>query len=135
MSLLAELKRRNVVKVGAAYLLVAWVVVQAASIGFPAFEAPPWALRAFILVLLLGFPIAVVMAWMLELTPDGLKVEGAPSGNKTMIGLALVLALLAVAWYYRGQPTVRASAVPAGEVGAAPAPGTAIRRPGATRPA
>jgi TolB-like protein len=122
MSLLAELKRRNVVKVGAAYLLVAWVVVQAASIGFPAFEAPPWALRAFILVLLLGFPIAVVMAWMLELTPDGLKVEGAPSGNKTMIGLALVLALLAVAWYYRGQPTVRASAVPAGEVGAAPAP-------------
>ncbi len=118
MSLLDELKRRNVVKVGAAYLLVAWLVVQGASIGFPAFDAPAWALRVFILVLLLGFPIAVVMAWMLELTPDGIKVEGAPSGNKTMVGIAIVLALLAVAWYYRGQPTVRASAVPAGEVGA-----------------
>ena len=118
MSLLAELKRRNVVKVGAGYLLVAWVVVQAASIGFPAFDAPAWALRVFILVLLLGFPIAVVMAWMLEMTPDGLRVEAAPSGNKTMIGIAVLLAVLAVAWYYRGQPTVRASAVPVGEVGA-----------------
>ena len=118
MSLFAELKRRSVVKVGAAYLLVAWVVVQAASIGFPAFDAPPWALRVFILVLLLGFPIAVVMAWMLEMTPDGIKVERAPSGNKTMVGTAVVLALLALAWYYRGQPTVRVSAVPSGEVGA-----------------
>jgi hypothetical protein len=78
MSLFAELKRRNVVKVGAAYLLVAWLVVQAASIGFPAFDAPPWALRVFILVLLLGFPIAVVMAWMFEMTPEGLKVDAAP---------------------------------------------------------
>ncbi|MEO8159840.1 MAG: hypothetical protein ABI588_00365 [Arenimonas sp.] len=123
MSLLAELKRRNVVKVGAAYLLVAWLVVQAASIGFPAFDAPPWALRVFILVLLLGFPIAVVMAWMFEITPEGMKLDAAPSGNKRMIGIAAVLAVLALAWYYRGQPTVRASAVPAGEVGAiAPTP-------------
>jgi len=72
MSLFAELKRRNVVKVGAAYLLVAWLVVQAASIGFPAFDAPPWALRVFILVLLLGFPISVVTAWVFEMTPEGL---------------------------------------------------------------
>jgi TolB-like protein len=122
MSLIAELKRRNVVKVGAAYLLVAWLVVQAASIGFPAFDAPAWALRVFILVLLLGFPIAVVMAWMFEMTPQGLKVEAAPSGNKRIIGIALVLALLAVAWYYRGQPTVRSSAIPAGEVGAVAPP-------------
>ena len=64
MSLIAELKRRHVVKVGAAYLLVAWLAVQGASIGFPAFDAPPWALRIFILVALLGFPVALVMAWM-----------------------------------------------------------------------
>ena len=56
MSLFDELKRRKVFKVGAAYLVVAWLAVQAASIGFPAFEAPPWALRIFILVVLLGFP-------------------------------------------------------------------------------
>ena len=122
MTLITELKRRNVVKVGAAYLLVAWLVVQAASIGFPAFDAPPWALRVFILVLLLGFPIAVVMAWMFEMTPQGLKVEAAPSGNKRIFGIAVVLALLAIAWYYRGQPTVRTSAIPAGEVGAVAAP-------------
>jgi adenylate cyclase len=121
MSLLAELKRRNVVKVGAAYLLVAWLVVQAASIGFPAFEAPAWALRVFILVLLLGFPIAVVMAWMFEMTPEGVKLEAAPTGNKRIVGAAIVLALLAVAWYYRGQPSVRGSDIPAGEVGAAAA--------------
>ena len=122
MSLLAELKRRHVVKVGAAYLLVAWLVVQAASIGFPAFDAPAWALRVFILVLLLGFPIAVVMAWMLDVTPQGLKVETAATGNKRVIGIALVLAVLAVAWYYRGQPALRASAIPAGEVGAVAGP-------------
>jgi TolB-like protein len=121
MSLFAELKRRNVVKVGAAYLLVAWLVVQAASIGFPAFEAPPWALRVFILVLLLGFPIALVMAWMFEMTPQGLKVEAAPAGNKRIAAIAVVLALLAVAWYYRGQPSVRGSEIPTGEVGAAAA--------------
>jgi hypothetical protein len=108
MSLFAELKRRNVVKVGAAYLLVAWLVVQAASIGFPAFDAPPWALRVFILVLLLGFPIAVVMAWVFEMTPEGLKIEAAPSGNKRIVAIALVLAALAVLWYYRGQPSMRA---------------------------
>ncbi|HEX3139494.1 MAG TPA: hypothetical protein VHQ87_05545, partial [Rhizobacter sp.] len=122
MSLFAELKRRNVVKVGAAYLLVAWLVVQAASIGFPAFDAPPWALRVFILVLLLGFPIAVVMAWMFEMTPEGVKVDAAPSGNKRIVGIALVLAALAVGWYYRGQPSVRGDAIPVGEVGAAATP-------------
>ncbi len=118
MTLIAELQRRNVVKVGAAYLLVAWLVVQGASIGFPAFDAPPWALRVFILVLLLGFPIAIVMAWMFDVTPDGLKREVVPAGSKRIFIAAGVLAVLAFAWYYRGQPTVRVAAVPAGEVGA-----------------
>ena len=73
MSLFDELKRRKVFKVGAGYLVVAWLVVQAASIGFPAFDAPPWALRIFILVIFLGFPISLVFAWAFEVTPDGLK--------------------------------------------------------------
>ncbi len=122
MSLLTELKRRNVIKVGAAYLLVGWLAVQAASIGFPAFGAPAWALRVFILVLLLGFPFAAVMAWMFQITADGVKAETATSGSKLVIGGAIVLAALAIAWYYRGQPTVRDSAVPAGEVGAIATP-------------
>jgi hypothetical protein len=69
----AELKRRKVVKIGAAYLVVAWLAVQAASIDFPAFDAPPWALRVFILIALLGFPIAVVMAWVFDFTREGVS--------------------------------------------------------------
>lgn len=75
MSLIAELKRRNVFKVGAAYPVVAWLVVQAASIGFPAFDAPPSALRVFIFAVLLAFPLALMMAWLLQVTPEGVRVE------------------------------------------------------------
>ena len=57
MTLLAELQRRKVLKVGATYLVVAWLAVQAVSIAFPAFDAPAWALRIFILVTMLGFPV------------------------------------------------------------------------------
>jgi hypothetical protein len=77
MSLYAELQRRKVIKVGAAYLVVGWLAVQAASIGFPAFEAPGWALRVFIFVVLLGFPVALVLAWMLVVTPQGVQVGRA----------------------------------------------------------
>jgi hypothetical protein len=67
---------------GAAYLIVAWLAVQAASIGFPAFDAPPWALRIFILVALLGFPLALVMAWVFDATPEGLKFDASVTGSK-----------------------------------------------------
>jgi len=106
-TLFAELKRRKVVKVGAVYLVGAWLAVQAASIGFPAFDAPPWALRVFILVLLLGFPIVVVLTWVLDVTPEGLRIEASPVGNKRVIGVAIGLAVLGIAWYYFGQPSVR----------------------------
>lgn len=77
----SELKRRKVFKIGAAYLVVAWLAVQAASIGFPAFDAPPCVLRVFILVALLGFPIAVVMAWMFDVTRQGVRVETSATGS------------------------------------------------------
>jgi adenylate cyclase len=107
VSLFAELKRRNVVKVGGAYLVVAWLAVQAASIGFPAFEAPPWALRVFILVCLLGFPFALVMAWMFDATPGGLRPDPSRSGNKRVFAVAAVLTALALGWYFYGQPSFR----------------------------
>jgi TolB-like protein/Tfp pilus assembly protein PilF len=106
-TLFAELKRRKVVKVGAVYLVAAWLAVQAASIGFPAFDAPPWALRVFLLVLLLGFPIVVVLTWVLDVTPEGVRVEPSSVGNKRVIGVAIALAVLGVAWYFFGQPSVR----------------------------
>ena len=120
MSLVVELKRRKVFKVGAAYLVVAWIAVQVVSIAFPAFEAPPWALRAFILVAMLGFPIALLMAWAFESTPEGLKRDAAPIGNKRVWAVGIALATLALAWYFYGAPAVREATGPA--VVAAPAP-------------
>ncbi len=103
----AELKRRKVFKVGAAYLIVAWLAVQAASIGFPAFDAPPWALRIFILIALLGFPIAVVMAWVFDVTREGVKIDPGPSGSKALFAVAALLIVLALGWYFYGQPSFR----------------------------
>src|SRR6266567_7743747 len=69
----AELKRRNVYKVAIAYAVVAWLLIQIATQTFPFFEIPNWMVRAVIVLLLLGFPIALVIAWALEVTPEGLK--------------------------------------------------------------
>jgi TolB-like protein len=69
----AELKRRNVYKVAIAYAVVAWLLLQAASILFPTFEAPPWMMKIFVVLIILGFPIALVFAWAFEITPEGIK--------------------------------------------------------------
>jgi len=104
MSLFDELKRRRVFKVAAAYVVVAWLAVQAASIGFPAFDAPPWAMRVFILVVGLGFPLALVLAWAFEITAEGVKLESAAVGNKRVYAAAAILATLAIAWYVAQRP-------------------------------
>ena len=69
----AELKRRNVYKVAVAYAVVAWLLIQAASILFPTFDAPSWVMKVFVTIVFLGFPIALVLAWAFELTPEGIK--------------------------------------------------------------
>ena len=70
---LRELKRRNVYKVAVAYAVVAWLLIQLASILFPTFEAPPWVMKVFVALVAAGFPIALVVAWAFEMTPAGLK--------------------------------------------------------------
>src|SRR5436309_5685716 len=69
----AELKRRNVYKVAVAYAIVGWLLVQVATQVFPFFEIPNWAVRLIVLLIVIGFPIALVIAWAFELTPEGLK--------------------------------------------------------------
>jgi TolB-like protein len=69
----AELKRRNVYKVAIAYAVVAWLLMQIATQVFPFLEIPNWAIRLVIMLIALGFPIALVIAWAFELTPEGLK--------------------------------------------------------------
>src|SRR5256714_13491370 len=72
-SFFAELKRRNVYKVAVAYAVVAWLLIQIATQVFPFFEIPNWAVRLIVLAIVIGFPIALVMAWAFELTPEGIR--------------------------------------------------------------
>src|SRR5437899_7273887 len=72
-SFFAELKRRNVYKVAIAYAVVAWLLMQVASQIFPFFEIPNWGVRLVVLLLVIGFPVALILAWAFELTPEGIK--------------------------------------------------------------
>src|SRR5713226_2994246 len=98
----AELKRRNVYKVAVAYAVVAWLLIQAASILFPTFEAPPWVMKVFVAIIAAGFPIALVLAWAFELTPQGIKLpesgDRAPqhSGGKVWVAVVVVSAALSI---------------------------------------
>src|SRR5438876_5887557 len=75
----AELKRRNVYKVAITYAVVAWLLIQAASILLPTFEAPAWVMKALVVFLALGFVISVMISWAFEATPEGLKrTENVP---------------------------------------------------------
>jgi hypothetical protein len=80
----AELKRRNVYKVAIAYAVVGWLLIQAASILFPTFDAPPWVMKVFVVVLVLGFPAALILSWAFEITPEGIKRESEVGPNESM---------------------------------------------------
>jgi TolB-like protein len=111
-----ELKRRNVYKVAIAYAIVAWLLIQAASILFPTFEAPSWMMKIFVTLAILGFPIALLFAWAFELTPEGLKrtedVDVSQStthrtGRKLdFLIIAVLLLVIGVLIYQRLHPTV-----------------------------
>lgn len=75
MSLIQELKRRNVFKVGIAYVITAWLVAQIADLVLDNIESPAWVIQTLMLILALGFPFAVIFAWAFELTPEGIKKE------------------------------------------------------------
>src|SRR5256714_10272917 len=69
----SELKRRNVYKIAVAYAIVGWLLVQIATQVFPFLEIPNWGVRLVIALVAIGFPIALVIAWAFELTPEGIK--------------------------------------------------------------
>jgi len=75
VSFFTELQRRNVVRVGLAYTVIAWVIAQVAELAFDSFGAPDWTIKSLIVLLLLGLPIALIFAWVYEMTPEGLKKE------------------------------------------------------------
>ena len=73
--LLGELRRRNVFRVGVAYIVVAWLIAQVAELALDSFDAPSWVIKTILLLLALGLPVALFFAWAFELTPEGLKKE------------------------------------------------------------
>ena len=107
MSLLAELKRRNVIRMAGLYLVGAWLLTQVASTVLPAFDGPAWVLRAVIVALVLGFVPALVFAWVFELTPDGIRRDAdvdpaqsiAPRTAATIDRVILVVLALALAYF------------------------------------
>src|SRR2546425_4410292 len=79
-SFFGELRRRNVYKVAITYAVVAWLLIQAASILLPTFEAPTWVMKAFVVFLAFGFVMSVMISWAFEATPEGLKrTENVPA--------------------------------------------------------
>lgn len=118
-----ELKRRNVYKVAVAYAVVAWLLMQVASQIFPFFEIPNWGVRLVVLLLIIGFPIALIIAWAFEATPQGIKrteaadAAGQQSRGNTwvyivLIGAAFSVGLFFVGRYTAGRATPRQSESP-----------------------
>ena len=75
MSFFAELKRRNVFRVGIAYVLMGWILLQGADFGLDLIDAPNWVIQVFALAVVIGFPLALFFAWAFEMTPEGIKRE------------------------------------------------------------
>jgi adenylate cyclase len=107
----AELKRRNVYKVAVAYAVVGWLLVQIATQVFPFFEIPNWAVRLVVLLIIIGFPIALVIAWAFESTPQGIKrteaadAAGQHSRGKAWIYVVVIGAALSIGLFFLGRYT------------------------------
>jgi TolB-like protein len=114
----SELKRRNVYKVAVAYAVAAWLLIQVATQVFPFFEIPNWAVQLVVLVMVIGFPIATVLSWAFEMTPEGIKREAEVDRAKSiprkagrkLTALVVLLAALAaglmVFRFLRSQPAL-----------------------------
>ena len=132
LNFFSELKRRNVYKVAVAYAVVGWLLVQITTQVFPIFEIPNWALRLIVLAIIIGFPIALVMAWAFELTPEGIKrtevADTMPdvAGQKSHAWIYVVItgALLSVGLFFVGRYTaldrVTTSSTPAKSIAVLP---------------
>jgi TolB-like protein/Tfp pilus assembly protein PilF len=107
----SELKRRNVYKVAVAYAVVSWLLIQIATQVFPFFEIPNWAVRLVVLLLILGFPVALVFSWAFEMTPEGIKrteaADAVQQHSRGGIWMAVVViaAALSLGLFFLGRYT------------------------------
>ena len=130
-SFFAELKRRNVYKVAIAYGVVAWLLIQIASQVFPFFEIPNWAVRFIVLAIIIGFPIALIIAWAFEATPQGIKrTEAADAAGErsrggawvyiVLIGAALSVGLFFLSRYTASRKQTGSTELPAKSIAVLP---------------
>ena len=107
MSFINELKRRNVFKVGVAYVIISWLLAQVADLMLENFGAPDWVIKSFLGFLIIGFPLAIFFAWAFELTPEGVKRESevdrsqsitTQTGQKLNHSIMVIMAI-ALAWF------------------------------------
>src|SRR5438034_6062162 len=108
----AELKRRNVYKVAVAYAVVGWLLTQVATQVFPFFEIPNWGIRLVVLIIAIGFPIALIIAWAFELTPEGLKrtevadeLPRKSERNRAWIYVVIIAGAVAASLFFVGRYT------------------------------
>jgi TolB-like protein/Tfp pilus assembly protein PilF len=132
---LAELKRRNVYKVAVAYAVAAWLLIQIATQVFPFFEIPNWAVRLVVVLLALGFPVALVLAWAFEITPEGIKRESeiepgqsiTPRTGRKLVAITAVLAVIAAGLFaFQFLHRNSTAAISQGESTSAPIPAKSI---------
>jgi adenylate cyclase len=135
-SFFSELKRRNVYKVAIAYIVGGWALSQGIAQVFPVFDVPNWAIRAIVLLIILGFPVAVVVAWFFEITPEGIKrTEAADaarqhSRGKTWIYVVVIGAIVSIGLFLLGRysaanyntasPRAESAAIPAKSIAVLP---------------
>jgi TolB-like protein/Flp pilus assembly protein TadD len=132
---LAELKRRNVYKAAVAYAVVAWLIVQVATQVFPFFDVPNWTIRLVVILLVLGFPAAMIFSWAFEITPEGIKRESeidanesiAPRTGRKLIAITAVLAVIAGGLFAYQQFRPRTQAKMEGGAPATPEDASAAR--------
>jgi TolB-like protein len=108
----AELKRRNVYKVAVAYAVVAWLLVQVATQVFPFLEIPNWVIRLVIALVVIGFPVALMIAWAFETTPEGIKpteiadaMPSTPQKKHAWIYIVVICGAISVALFFLGRYT------------------------------
>ncbi|NIL93264.1 MAG: tetratricopeptide repeat protein [Woeseiaceae bacterium] len=134
MDFFSELQRRNVLRLAATYALVAWILIEAGSVLLPTFGVPEWFFRAWVITIFLGFVVALVLAWVFEVTPEGVKFDSQvdhdnqPPKNRSRSN-TIIIALLAIALGVsitfnvtgiRNQPEVAGEAVPGNSIAVLP---------------
>ena len=112
-NIFAELKRRNVYKVGVAYIVAGWAIAQGITQVFPVFDVPNWIVRLIVFLIVIGFPIALIFAWAFEITPEGVKrteeadarLPSARPAKRAWIYIVVVGVAISLSLFFLGRYT------------------------------